>query len=468
MDVSLEFLGAARNVTGSRYLVETGESRVLVDCGLYQERDMRTRNWDPFPVPPRTIDAVLLTHAHLDHSGLLPRLVKQGFRGNVYCTAATAEIARIALLDSAHLQEEDAAYKKKRHARENRQGPHPEVPLYTEEDAKAVFPLFAPREYGRSFEPAGGLEASLRDAGHILGSSHVKLDFNTAGGPRALVFSGDIGRWDRPILRDPTLFENVDYLVMESTYGDRLHEDPKNINSLMEDVILATRRRGGNVVIPSFAIERAQEILYCLNDLLLAKRIPPIMVFIDSPMAARVTEVFEHHRELFDRQTRDLIDQGHSPFEFPGLKTVSSVEDSKAINYIRGTVVIIAGSGMCTGGRVKHHLVNNISRPESSILFVGYQAEGTLGREIVEGAREVRLFGKPTPVKAHIEQIHGFSAHADRNELLRWVSGLARSPRQVFVTHGEPDAARALADLLRAKKGWPISVPRYGDTSALD
>jgi metallo-beta-lactamase family protein len=468
METTMSFLGAAENVTGSRYLLEFEGKRILVDCGLYQERDMLDRNWDPFPIPPETIDTVLLTHAHLDHSGYLPKLVKDGFGGRVYCTAATAEIAEIALLDSAHLMVEDAEYKKKRHAREKRTGPHPEIPLYTEDDAKAAFQLFSSCEYDKPFEVVPGLRAAFSDAGHILGSAHIKLDFDRGGESRTLVFSGDIGRWGKPILKQPTLFRNVDYLVMESTYGDRLHEDSQQIDTIIRDVVLATKRRGGNVVIPSFAIERAQDVLYSLNNLLLADRIPHVMVFIDSPMAARVTEVFKHHRELFDEETRNLIDQGHSPFRFPSLKMVESVHDSKAINYIRGTVIIIAGSGMCTGGRVKHHLVNNISRPESTILFVGYQAEGTLGREIVEGAKEVRLFGKPTPVKAQITQIHGFSAHADRDELLKWVSGLEKPPRHVFVTHGEPAAARSFADLLRRQKHWNVSVPHYRDTAQLD
>jgi metallo-beta-lactamase family protein len=468
MEATIRFLGAAQNVTGSRYLLEFNGSRILVDCGLYQERDMLARNWDPFPVPPDTLDAILLTHAHLDHSGFLPKLVKDGFGGKVYCTPATAEIAEIALLDSAHLMVEDAEYKKNRHAQEKREGAHPELPLYTEEDAKKSFQLFSTCEYDKPLEVAQGLRATFCDAGHILGSAHIKLDFEIAGEPRTLVFSGDIGRWNKPILREPTLFQDVDYLVMESTYGDRLHEDPQNIDAIVEDVIQATKRRGGNVVIPSFAIERAQDVLYCLNGLLLAHRIPHLMVFIDSPMATRVTEVFKHHRELFDEETRNLINQGHSPFRFPSLKMVGSVHDSKAINYIRGTVIIIAGSGMCTGGRIKHHLANNISRPESTILFVGYQAGGTLGREIVEGAKQVRLFGKSVPVKAHVAQIHGFSAHADRDELLKWVSGLKRPPRHVFVTHGEPEAARKFADLLGTEKGWDVSVPKYLDTAQLD
>ncbi len=468
MDATIKFLGAAQNVTGSRYLLEFNGSRILVDSGLYQEREMRDRNWEPFPVPPKSIDAILLTHAHLDHSGFIPKMVKDGFKGKIYCTAATAEIAEIVLLDSAHLQEEDAEYKKRRHEREGRKGPHPEIPLYTQEDARNSFGLFTTCKFEEPLQVAEGIRATLCDAGHILGAAHVKIDIEAGGEHRTLVFSGDIGRWDRPILKDPTLFEETDYLVMESTYGDRLHEDPRDLDGMMENVIQSAKRRGGNVLIPSFAIGRTQDLLYCLNDLLLEDRIPHVMVFIDSPMAIRVTEVFKRHRELFDEEALELINEGNSPFSFPSLKMTPTVHDSKAINYIRGTVIIIAGSGMCTGGRIKHHLVNNIARQESTVLFVGYQAGGTLGREIVNGAKKVRILGKEHPVKAHVAQVHGFSAHADRDELLRWLSALKRPPRHVFVTHGEPKASKAFADLLRSEKGWEVSVPKYRGVARLD
>ncbi|HEX29918.1 TPA: MBL fold metallo-hydrolase, partial [Candidatus Poribacteria bacterium] len=445
MQVKLSFLGAAQNVTGSRYLLEFNGHKILVDCGLYQERELRGRNWDPFPVPPNTIDAVLLTHAHLDHSGLLPKLVREGFEGRIYCTAATSEISGIALLDSAHLQEEDAEFKRKRHKREGRKGPYPEIPLYTSEDARATFPLFHPVRYGESVQLGDGIEASFHDAGHILGSSMIKIDLSRNGWRRTILFSGDVGRWNKPILRDPTLFDEADYVLVESTYGDRLHEDPEDVEDMLADAVNLTWKAGGNVVIPSFAIERAQEVLYHLNELLLQDRIPHLMVFVDSPMAISVTEVFGHHPELFDEEMIELIRRRESPFDFPGLKMVRKVEESKAINHIRGTVIIIAGSGMCTGGRIKHHLVSNISRPESTILFVGYQAVGTLGRQIVDGAREVRILGRIHPVRARIVQINGFSGHADRDELFRWLSGLKGKPRHLFVTHGEPESAHSFA-----------------------
>ena len=468
MQIKLSFLGAAQNVTGSRYLLEANGVRLLVDCGLYQERELVERNWNPFPVEPDTLDAVLLTHGHLDHCGLLPKLVREGFGGRIYCTDATSEITRIVLLDSAHIQEEDAQHKKERHEREGRKGRYPEIPLYTVKDAEALFPLFSPVKYEEKLQIGDGIETSFHDAGHILGASMIKLEINQNSGKRTVLFSGDVGRWDKPILRDPTVFDEADYVLVESTYGNRLHKDPADVDGMLSDVINSTAESGGNIVIPSFALERSQEVLYNLSRLLAQDRIPHLMVFMDSPMAISVTEVFKRHAELFDEEMIELIRRGESPFDFPGLKMTRTTEESKAINRIKGTVIIIAGSGMCTGGRIKHHLIRNISRPESAILFVGYQANGTLGRQILEGAKEVRILGHMYSVEARIDKVNGFSAHADRDELMRWLSGLRRPPRHVFVTHGEPVAARHFADLLVEKKNWEASVPSYSDQVVLD
>ena len=402
-----------------------------------------------------------MTHAHLDHSGLLPKLAREGFQGRIYCTAATAEIARIALMDSGKLQQEDAEFKQKRHEREGRKGPYPEVPLYTADDATACFPLFSPVRYGEPFQIGDGIEATLSDAGHILGSAMITINVHQDGEKRTLLFSGDVGHWNKPILRDPTLIADADYVLVESTYGDRSHGDPVAVTTQLAEVINSTVKAGGNIVVPSFAIERAQEVLYCLNRLLMEDSIPHLMVFVDSPMAVNVTEVFRHHPELFDREMTELIKQGSSPFDFPGLTMVRSVDESKAINRITGTAMIIAGSGMCTGGRVKHHLVTNISRPECTILFVGYQARGTLSRQIVDGAKEVRILGQRHRVRARVAQPNGFSAHADRDALFRWLSGLHQAPRHLFVVHGEPESARQFADSVREKMGWPTSVPAY-------
>ena len=470
MALSVRFLGAAENVTGSCTLLEAGERRVLVDCGMYQERELRGRNWQPFPVPADSLEAVLLTHAHLDHCGLLPKLVKEGFRGRIYCTAATAEIARIVLLDSARIQEEDAANKRRRHEREGREGKYPDVPLYTEEDARGCLPLFAPVAYGEQAEVAEGLTARFHEAGHILGSAMIEVQAAGNGaagssgegnGHRRLIFSGDMGRWDKPIIRDPTVFEHGDYVFMESTYGDRRHEDSAAVAGALAEVVNATHRAGGNLLIPSFALERTQEVLYHLSALLHEDRIPHLRVFVDSPMAVSVTEVFEDHPELFDEEMSRLMADDRSPFRFPGLTLVRSVDESKSINHIRGTTIIIAGSGMCTGGRIKHHLVHNISRPESTVLFVGYQARGTLGRAIVNGAKEVRILGEQHRRRARIERISGFSAHADQAELLRWLGGFTEAPRRLFLMHGEPDALDALAGAVRRQHGWEPSVARY-------
>jgi len=461
MTIKLKFLGAARNVTGSRYSIKSHGVKLLVDCGLYQERELRGRNWDPFLIPPHTLDAVLLTHAHLDHCGLLPKLVREGFRGKVYCTAATSDIAKVMLLDSAKLQQEDAEFKRKRHEREGRRGPFPEVPLYSIEDAEASLPLFSPLPYGEAFQIGNGIKATLFDAGHVLGSAMIMLTVNEGGMERTILFSGDVGRWNAPILRDPTLFTEADYVVVESTYGDRRHESFADVSDRLAEEINLTLRAGGNVVVPSFALERAQAILYYLNELIMQHRIPQMKVFLDSPMAVSINKIFERHPELYDQEMTRLVYANKSPFELPGLKMVQTLDESKAINNVTSEAMIIAGSGMCTGGRIKHHLVTNISRPESTILFVGYQAVGTLGRQIVDGAKTVRILGQYYPVLARIAQIHGFSAHADRDELFRWLSSLKKTPKQVFVTHGEPEVAEGFGNLLREKTGWDISVPDY-------
>jgi metallo-beta-lactamase family protein len=468
LDISLSFLGAARSVTGSRYLIEANGSRVLVDCGMYQEREFQDRNWQPFQVPPKKIDAVLLTHAHLDHCGLLPRLVSEGFRGPVYCTPATADIAKIILLDAAHIQEEDAAYKKKRHIREGRKGPYPEIPLYTVADAEAVSPLFRPADYQKTVTVGPGIEATFYDAGHVLGSSMIRVRVSQGNEKRSIIFSGDIGRWDRPILEDPTVFKHTDYVVVESTYGDRKHEGSHEIDDDLVEIIRSTYDAGGNIVVPSFALQRAQEILWHVFHLHEDDRIPSIPIYLDSPMAIRINQVYRHYSWLFDKEMRNLLTQHETPFEFPGLKMVETVEQSKALNELKGTNMIIAGSGMATGGRVKHHLANNISRPESTILFVGYQANGTLGRQILDGAKQVRIFGQMRPVRARVAQIQGFSAHADRDDLLRWVSALSVRPRLVFVTHGEAEAAEEFKNFLAEKTGFDVMVPSYNETVRLE
>jgi metallo-beta-lactamase family protein len=455
---SIRFLGAAGNVTGSRFLVETDASRVLVDCGLYQEREFASRNWQPLAVDPRSIDAVVLTHAHLDHSGYLPRLVHDGFRGRIYCTAATAEITELLLVDAGHINEEDAAYKRRRHEREGRRGPYPELPLYTARQARHVTTHFTHVPYDKRVRVTRDVSAELLNAGHILGSAIVRLTFE--GG--SIAFSGDLGRPGQPVLPDPAPPPDADALVIESTYGDRVH--PRgDVEEEFARIINQAVERGGNVVIPSFAVERAQDVLYALGRLVRDGRVPALTTFVDSPMATSVTELFDRYASLLAPGLAAAFRRGESPLEFPGLSFVRSVDQSKAINQIASGAVIIAGAGMCNGGRVKHHLVTNIGRPESTILFVGYQARGTLGRHIVQGESPVRILGKQYEVRARIAQLHEFSAHADRDELLGWVRSAAAAPTRMFVVHGEEEASRALAAALREQGVTQVVEPAYGD-----
>ena len=470
MDIQVRFLGAAESVTGSRHLLEFNHSKVMVDCGLYQERALQSRNWEDFGVDPAELDAVLLTHAHLDHCGLLPKLVKKGFKGKVYCTEATAQIAEIVLADSGKIQEEDAQYKIKRHKRAGYKPPRPVEPLYTQEEAQACSTHFAPVPYNVPVQVADNIEASFHEGGHIFGSSIIKMTIKLNGDRRTVLFTGDLGRVGKPILKNPAIFTEADYIFVESTYGDRVHTNVEDTKEQLCDAVNKTFQAGGNIIVPSFSIERAQEVLYYMNELLMADRIPHIMTFLDSPMAVRVTKVFEKHPELYDKQMTRMMENDESPFTFKGLKLVASTRESKAINHIKGTIMVIAGSGMCTGGRVKHHLVNNITRPECAVLFVGYQAVGTLGRNILEAEKgaEVRILGQMLPVNANIVQVHGFSAHADKLEILTWLQNIKNKPRKVFVVHGEKEAAHSFKDFLTEKTGWDIMVPKYQDIVKID
>jgi metallo-beta-lactamase family protein len=468
MELKLSFLGAARNVTGSRHYLQANGTDIMVDCGLYQERQFADRNWDAFPKPANSIDALLLTHAHLDHCGLIPKLVKEGFKGRIYCTSATAEIAKIILLDAGKLQEEDASYKKKRHMKEGKITSRPVVPLYTKEDAEACFDLFTPVPYRKVVPLGDGIEATFYDAGHVLGSSIIRVKVRNADDERIIIFSGDIGRSDSPMVCDPTVFDKADYVLIESTYGDRVHGPQEDVQGLIGQAINETCKAGGRLMVPSFALERSQELLYYINQLQIDGVIPTLKIFLDSPMASRITEVFRRHSEIFDPEMKQLIRQHHSPLNLSNLHLAGSSRESKAINDIKGPVIIIAGSGMCTGGRIKHHLANGISNPANTLMFVGYQAAGTLGRRLVEGEKEIRILGQMYPVNAKVTRIHGFSAHADRDELLGWLKALKAPPRKVFVVHGETKSAQAFGKYAAEQTGWDVVVPEYQDEITLD
>lgn len=391
----------------------------------------------------------------------------EGYRGPVLATAPTVELAELVLRDSAHIQAEDVEYKKKRHGKEGRKGRYPERPLYTLGDVERTVPLFRPVRYGTPMRINDHVEAIFHDAGHILGSAMIDVQVQMNGEKRRLVFSGDIGQVDKPFVCDPTNFAQADYVVMESTYGDRSHENHGRVENQIADGINRAAHAGGKVVIPIFAVERAQELLYYLSRLVHAKRIPSMPVYLDSPMAADVNEIFRRHRECFDPEMRGRIESGKLPLSFPGMTTVRSVEQSKAINRPKGPAVIMATNGMCTAGRIKHHLSQYIDRPECTILFVGYQARGTLGRQLLEGAHEVRLHGRMRVVRAQVEQVQGFSGHADREALMAWLGHIKFPPRQLFVCHGEADASQAFAQQVRDELGWSVCVPAYQDVVEL-
>jgi len=463
MQFHLSFFGAAQNVTGSQYLLQVNGKNLLIDCGLYQEHDLKERNWADFKFPPAELDAVVLTHAHLDHCGLLPRLVSQGFKGPIYCTRATADIAQIVLQDCAKINEEDADFKRQRHEKEGRKGPYPEIPLYTLDEANAVVPLLKPRNFNEILTIGEGLTMEFVCVAHILGAAFLRFTITQKDQTRTLVFSGDVGRKNMPILEDPSPIGQADYIVVESTYGDRLHGPQADIPNELADIVNDTVARRGNLIIPSFAIERTQELIYFLAQLVHENKIPHLRTFIDSPMAVRVSEVFKRHPYLFDKDTVELSRK----VRLPGLTMVRTKSDSKTINHIKGTAIIIAGAGMCTGGRIKHHLAHHISDRSNTVLFVGYQANNTLGRDILDGHKHVRILGDEFAVKAKVAKISGFSAHADKDELCEWLETNQTRPRHVFVTHGEVRAAHAFARLLKKKYGWTATVPKYETVATL-
>jgi metallo-beta-lactamase family protein len=468
-------LGAAREVTGSCYLVEAGGCRFLVDCGLFQGgREGQARNRQAFAFEPRALDFVIVTHAHLDHSGLLPRLQLQGYTGPIYVTPATADLLAILLPDSGHLQEmeaERAAYnhlggngKNHNHLNHN----EPFVPLYSVADARATLRLLRPVGYDAMTRPHPAVQFRLREAGHILGSAIAEIWLTQGSTRRKLVFSGDLGQPGRPILRDPALIENADALFIESTYGDRDHKDLDSTLRELEEVVNRTlHETRGNVIIPAFAVGRTQELIYYFHDLTRLGRFRDLTVYVDSPMATAATQVTWNHMELFDKEARRLTEWLRHNHTRIKLRFVETMEESRALNAVESGLVVISASGMCDGGRIKYHLKYNLPRPASSVLITGFQAQGTLGRRLVDGASRVRIFGEELAVRARVHTLGGFSAHADQTALTAWLRGFRVPPGRTFVVHGEEGAALAFAAHVERELGWTVTVPQPGEVLAL-
>lgn len=456
MDVKVKFLGGAGSVTGSRYLLDIGDFEFLVDCGLFQGRkELRERNWDIFPMPQFEIEAIVLTHAHLDHIGYLPRLVKQGFKGPIYCTGATAELAKILLLDSGKLQEEEAEFaQKKGYSRhENPQ------PLYTMEDAEAVFPMLVPMPFDKAFKIHESVEVTYYHSGHILGAAIAKIVIKGESQEKKLVFSGDLGRYHDPIMFPPTLIPKADILWIESTYGDRISPPDKPEEELGR-VIREIFDQNGLVIIPAFAVGRTQLVMYHLFVLMQKGKIPKVPIFVDSPMAINATRQYQDfHR---DHQLAAILDEkDQHPFQHDHLHYFQKQEESKSLNHYKGKAIIISASGMATGGRVLHHLFHHLPHEKNGVIFAGFQAEGTRGRRLLEGEPDVRIYGQEVPVRAKIYHIEGLSAHADQAELMEWAEGFIEKPKMTFVIHGEEKSSQTLAAKLREELGWNTIIPTY-------
>jgi len=464
---TISFYGGVGTVTGSKYLLEHNGKRVLVDCGLFQGlKELRERNWQSPPFDPREIDAVIITHAHIDHTGYLPRLVKLGFKGKVFTSRATADLLKILLPDSGRLQEEEADYRN----RKNLTRHAPALPLYDETDANAALKLLVPiPNDGNPVEIAQNFKASFNVAGHILGASLVLIEMMNARENNESIkflFSGDLGHYDQPIIKDPTAPTVADYVMVESTYGNRLHGDESSEDQ-MADVINEAAERNAPILIPAFAIGRTQEILYLIRELEDAKRIPVLPVRVDSPMAAQATQVYNRFAEEHDEEYASILAGKRHPLRTGSMMTTSSRDESIRLNDERGTRIIISASGMMTGGRVLHHAMRVLPDENATLVFVGYQAAGTTGRRILDGEREVKIFKEWIPVRCHVRRIEGFSAHADWKAVLRWLEGLQNTPQMVFTTHGEPDAAEAMAGHIRERFGWSVVAPQYNETTEL-
>ena len=470
--MKITFLGATQMVTGSNFLVEAAGKKFLVDCGMFQGREeLEEENYNPFDYDPKEIDFMLLTHAHIDHSGRIPKLYNEGFRGPIYAQKATCDLCSIMLPDSGHIQEMEAEWKNKKRLRK---GEETKPPLYTAEDAIKSQELFVPVKYDEIIQVDENIFVRFNDAGHMLGSSIIEVWTKEDGKETKTVFSGDIGNNDIPLLSSPTMIESCDYLVMESTYGSRLHMKNDEKAEIFLDVVSETIDNGGTVVIPSFAVGRTQEILYELEKIKEKKQdeefnrkyktLMKVPVYVDSPLAISATEIFKKNTDLFEDEIREKIEAGNNPLEFPGLKFTRTADESKALNESQEPSIIISASGMCDVGRIKHHLKHNIWNPKSTILFVGYQAPGTLGHSIVNGAKKVTIFGEEMAVNARIEYIEGYSGHADQEWLMNFVYSFISKPKHIFLVHGEDDSQTVLKNKILEGTGIGVSIPEYGET----
>ncbi|MBK1679561.1 MBL fold metallo-hydrolase [Rhodocyclus tenuis] len=460
--MKITFHGAAGEVTGSCTLIESATATFLIDCGMFQGGgEAYAKNLRALAFDVRRLDFVILTHAHIDHSGLLPRLAMLGYRGPIYTTPASIDLVEVLLLDSAHIQEKEAEWQLRRRHRKGSPARVAQPPLYTVTQAQACLTQVRPAEYDETFSPATGVRCRLRDAGHILGSAIVEVWLEEAGRTRKLVFSGDLGQPGRPVLNDPTLIDDADVLFVESTYGNRLHRRLDETEDEIVDLFQRTlHQRHGNVIIPAFAVGRTQEMLFVLADLVRRGRLAPLTVHVDSPMASKATQITLRHEELLDGPTLDLLDWQRAHPERMRVEFVADAEESIRLNEVRSGAVILSASGMCDAGRIKHHLRYNLPRAECAVLITGFQAAGTLGRRLVDGARLVRLFGEPTPVRAEICTIGGLSAHADQAALLGWLGGFKRPPGRTFIMHGEAETAALFATVVRQQLAWEqVEVP---------
>ncbi|MBI1770523.1 MAG: MBL fold metallo-hydrolase [Bacteroidetes bacterium] len=457
MNIKIKFLGAAKSVTGSKYLLQVDDKKILVDCGMFQgQKELRLRNWDKLPVDPRQIDIVVITHAHIDHTGYLPRLVKDGFSGKIICTAATEDLMSIMLLDAAKLQEEEALFAAKKGFSKHEDP----KPLFNTDDVKLVMQLVESHSFKSEFNLLPNVSVTFHIAGHILGAAIVELKVSGKSQQKKIIFSGDLGRYNDPIMFDPEAIAEADILLTESTYGDRLNP-MTNVTEQLATIVNETYANEGTLVIPAFAVGRTQSLIYYFHQLIEAKKIPMLPVFVDSPMAISVTNLYEKHAGLHKIKVTESRHELISIFDTPNIHFCNTSESSKALNSMKKPGIIISASGMATGGRVLHHLYHRLRNENDTLLFAGYQAEGSRGRSILEGDKFVKIFGEDVPVRCHVREVHGLSAHADQSELLRWLSNFKKAPKTTFIVHGEEASSIVFSNVIQQKLGWNTLIPEY-------